>query len=450
MASTRTRTLRFWTGDEQGRLKSLTCAQEGGNWSVNATTVPAAGSSNAVQKLSLLRREEGDDLLAVARADGTLSLLRTSYSPAGEASAAALLDTTEPRFRPSAQFVGLSVRESGVYSCTSSGHLRRTPLPASSSSSAPESSGPEQDPEAQLAALPQRLRAMQLSPSGRTLAYGGDEVSASVWSVERAFARKSGAEAPDGAGAGAGEGKKRKKSKELFAGELWRARNEPNDALDLRVPVQITALAHLAPSDTQLVTGSEDGSLRLYDTRAGRKPQGHWRAPFKRPVRVVEPGGEHQLFAADAAGTLASVDTRTGRCMYTYRGLTSALTALAPVPTSGQPLLAAVGRDRTFRLSSAPPPPGDAKANAGQRGEELVRLWMPSVPLALVFAGFGEAGAGAVGGPGPAGRDGDGKGGGDGEGDGEVWEGMQEVGSDDDDDGGDDGEPEERKKRRRV
>ncbi|KZO95193.1 hypothetical protein CALVIDRAFT_555881 [Calocera viscosa TUFC12733] len=414
-------TLRFWTGDEQGRLKALTCSQKEGTWGVTVRTVPTVGSSKGVQKMSLLRQEDGEDLLAVARAEGGISLLHPSYvAEDGEPSATSLQETKEDRLRPGSHFVGLSVRDSGVYSCTSSGHLRLTPLPSSPSGSS----------ETALGALPTRLRAMRLSPSGKTLAYGGDEVSASVWSVERAFAGKA-EPAAEGNGNGEGGGRKRK-NRELFPGEIWRARNEPNDTLDLRVPVHITALAYL--SEDTLLTGNDDGSLRMYDTRAGRRPAGHWRGTFGAAVRAVEPGmAEHQVFAGDAAGTLGSIDTRTGRCMYTYRGLTSALTALAPAPQ----LLASVGRDRTFRLCSAPGPQEDARANQNLRGrgEVLVREWMPSVPGALVFAGFGEGAEGVK--EGGEGEEGEGA-----EEEEEVWEGMEEIGSDD--------EPGRRRKRPRT
>ncbi|EJU05745.1 hypothetical protein DACRYDRAFT_20134 [Dacryopinax primogenitus] len=288
---------------------------------------------------------------------------------------------------------------------------------------------------------------MRLSPSSKTLAYGGDEVNLSVWSIEQALAGKSEASTNDDAKDEKG-GKKRK-NRELFPGELWRARNEPNDNLDLRQPIQITALAYL--SECELVAGNQDGTLRVYDTRSGRRPTAHWKRAMKGSLRSLQSGEvEHQVFAGDAAGTLASFDSRTGRCMYTYRGFASALTALAPIPafstTSSAPeLLASVGRDRLFRLLSAPKPQADAKKNQEKRGEVLCTEYLPSIPTSVVFAGYGEPVKGSKTGEGEIGRER----GEDEEGmedmgaDEEVWEGMQGVGSDED-------EAAERRKRRRT
>ena len=75
------------------------------------------------------------------------------------------------------QFSNQSSR--GVYSCTSNGALRITPL----------SSDVDAEPS-RTAVLPMRLYSWRLAPDGTTFSYGGDEVELSVWDIEAAFAPK--------------------------------------------------------------------------------------------------------------------------------------------------------------------------------------------------------------------------------------------------------------------
>jgi hypothetical protein len=106
----------------------------------------------------------------------------------------------------------------GVYSCTSNGALRLTPL------------GSDVDAEpSRTAVLPMRLCSWRLAPDGTTFSYGGDEVELSVWDVEAAFAPKlqplpatTSTESPQQPE----NTRKRKRSTEpLLPGELWRAKN---------------------------------------------------------------------------------------------------------------------------------------------------------------------------------------------------------------------------------
>lgn len=57
----------------------------------------------------------------------------------------------------------------------------------------------------------------------------------------------------------------------------------PNDNLNLRQPIDITSISYLASSSKQtlgsgvhLVTGTQVGDVRRYDTRAARKPVANW------------------------------------------------------------------------------------------------------------------------------------------------------------------------------
>lgn len=69
--------------------------------------------------------------------------------------------------------------------------------------------------------------------------------------------------------------------------------------MSLRQPVHITALTYLQPSSTlsnqHLLTGTQLGNIRRYDTRAARKPVADWKDIGKiGGVSAVETGLNEQ------------------------------------------------------------------------------------------------------------------------------------------------------------
>jgi ribosome biogenesis protein NSA1 len=139
-----------------------------------------------------------------------------------------------------------------------------------------------------------RLKDWKLGPGGNTFCYGGDEVELSLWDVERAFAPGEQVAATPAAT----DAKKRKRGDDLLPGEVWRAKNVPNDELSLRVPVHNTSIAFLSPSEgstAHLLAGTHVGAVRRYDTRAARKPVANWKGIVKiGPVRAVQSGHHEQ------------------------------------------------------------------------------------------------------------------------------------------------------------
>jgi ribosome biogenesis protein NSA1 len=172
--------------------------------------------------------------------------------------------------------------QSSVYSCASNGALRLT--------------GTSNEAEAglthQLGALPSRLMDWRLGPNQGTFAYGGDEVEASIWNVERAFDLQTDSGTPV-------DSKKGKRADALFPGEIWRAKNVANDYLGLRQPVHNTCLTYLSLSSSsdqpQILAGTRFGDLRRYDTRSGRRPISDFKGVGKvGGVRSVEEGFSEQ------------------------------------------------------------------------------------------------------------------------------------------------------------
>jgi ribosome biogenesis protein NSA1 len=148
-----------------------------------------------------------------------------------------------------------------------------------------------EDEKQALGSLPTRLRDWRLSPDQKTMAYGGDEVDLSVWDTERAFGSAN--PSPHSGAAPSIESKRKRDA--LFPGEIWRAKNVPADGLGLRQGVSITSLTFLTPStalpeNRHLLTGTQFGDVRRYDTRS-RRPVSNWKNIGKMGgVKVMKKG----------------------------------------------------------------------------------------------------------------------------------------------------------------
>ncbi|KAJ7172528.1 hypothetical protein C8R46DRAFT_992734 [Mycena filopes] len=338
----------FLVGDELGNIKSLK---------------PTISTPQAPSTLSLLHSGKSSvNALSVA---STSKSVAAAYAD-GSVAAFTRDDTElhlveqwrETRLKPNQSFVGLQATDRGIYSCTSNGALRLVPQ------------GKGKEPL--LASLPARLADWRLASDQATFAYGGDEVELSVWDTEKAMSSP-----------GEPAGTKRKRDS-LFPGELWRAKNVPNDGLGLRQPVRITSLTYLA-SPTHLLTGTALGDVRRYDTRHARRPVSNWKGIGKMGgVKLVEKGlADHEIFVSDHGSNLFALDLRNGRVIYSYKGLAGAVTSMAPSPS----LLVSTALDRYCRIHTSFPPPPEAGQNQDNKGQVVDKVFMTSVPTVVVWDG---------------------------------------------------------------
>ncbi|ORX40011.1 hypothetical protein BD324DRAFT_648625 [Kockovaella imperatae] len=243
-------------------------------------------------------------------------------------------------------------------------------------------------------------------PSSNTFALAGKEIDVSIRDVERTFASSSRSQNGEG-----GSSKKRKT--ELVEGEIWRAKNMPNNSLQLRPPVHHLCLAYLPlPSgsesgdSTHLVSGTKAGTLRRYDTRQ-RKPVSEHKLAREGGIGAIAPVNEHEVFFADRGNFVGCADLRTGKLMYSYPGLTSSAHHLvylngSPVhPTSDdnsydevghtlrEGLLASISPDATLRLLSTVPPREPASKGNPQGGKAKVVGVAGGVGLgSFIYTGF--------------------------------------------------------------
>ncbi|KAG7092413.1 hypothetical protein E1B28_008770 [Marasmius oreades] len=262
-------------------------------------------------------------------------------------------------------YVGLSASKQGVFSCTSNGALRLE-------------SGERGSETASTARLPTRLCDWRLSPSTQKFAYGGDEVDLSIWDVEKAFTTPV---ANTQLLSDTSSSKKRKRSDALLPAEIWRAKNVPNDSLGLRQPVRITSIAYVTSSECHLLVGTQLGDLRRYDIRAARRPISDWKNIGKTGgIRALESGHtENQAFVSDGASNLFAMDLRTGRVIYAYKGISGAVTSIAPSTS----VMVTTSQDRFVRLHSVFPPPSQVSQQQDAKGQVVDKMFMKASPTVI-------------------------------------------------------------------
>ncbi|KIK31263.1 hypothetical protein PISMIDRAFT_670281 [Pisolithus microcarpus 441] len=394
---------RFLVGDELGSIKSVTYdAKARPDSKTQLRTLydgTGSGRTRGIQRLAISGRDDDTLILASAHADGSFCL----SSLTGDDQLQQLHQWRETRIKSEqAFFIGLAISENTVFSCTSHGALRLSNL------------GEEAGlPTHKLAALPSRLADWRLGCNKETFAYGGDEVDLSVWNTERAF--QASASSEDASSTPPNNTKKRKRANDaLFPGEVWRAKNVPNDFLGLRQPVHNTCLTYISPSGStgqqHLLAGTRFGDLRRYDTRAGRRPVSDFKSIGKiGGLRTIERGFyEHEAFASDQGSSLFALDLRNGGILYSYKGISGAVTSVSPSPS----FLASVALDRYTRIHSTFPPPPVPGKRADERGTTLEKVYMTTVPTVVAWDQREEAEAGE-------------------EEDENIWEAMKHVGGSD-------------------
>ncbi|KAJ7063254.1 hypothetical protein C8F01DRAFT_1055485 [Mycena amicta] len=352
----------YFVGDEHGRLKALRINSSGSP----SELVELVNSESPKSSVSAISVHAGS--VAVAHANGAAAVYTWN-----DEELQSLYAWKETRLQPQDNYVGFQYTDRGVYSCTSNGALRLVPIDA-------ENKNPL------LGSLPTRLCVWRLDSSSKTFAYGGNEVDVSLWNLERAFSHDDVQNTSIS----------KRKRDALFPGEIWRAKNVQTDNLGLRQPVRVTALTYVPTSSTpQLLAGTQFGDLRLYDTRA-RRPASEWKNIAKTGgVKVLERGlTAHEVFMGDHGCNLSSVDLRNGRIAVSYKGLSGAVTSVAPSSTPapdgrGGQTLVSTALDRYCRIHSSFPPPSVAGQNQENqnKGQVIEKVFTTGVPTVVVWDG---------------------------------------------------------------
>lgn len=101
-----------------------------------------------------------------------------------------------------------------------------------------------------------------------------------------------------------------------------------------------------------------------------------------------------EVLVSDIQSGLYSVDTRTGKILCGYKGISGAINALVAIPASSHstPQFASTSLDRYFRLHTAYPAPSDPKQHPSvERRSEAdktpLKVFLKGTPTALVWDG---------------------------------------------------------------
>ncbi|EPQ28529.1 uncharacterized protein PFL1_03833 [Pseudozyma flocculosa PF-1] len=393
-------------------------------------------SDYAVHKMAAGNLGATTWIVAMARKSGTIDLVHVAEPAASTSSAAptelqatVLATITEERMRVGIErWVGLAVAHNGIYSCTSAGSFRFTPVDLGASD---DILG-----QPKLLNFSGPLQHCCFFPAYNPthFSFAGEEIPPSLWDASLALTEQpqsmAGDDSLDGIAADSAsqaanmnaklrkrkrQAEARAKAKEYAWGEVWRAKNLPNDYLSLPQRANVAQIAIVdmdteshrdaaasddaaaagaesVPPRTTIVVGTKDGLIRVFEPAVGGRKH-------TREHRIVQAGqgaiktmsvgqSPGELFVADSTGKLFSVDWRNGQIQYQYRDITGAINSLQPLPAPtsadsgepiGHPLLISSSQDKLVRLHTTEPPPAQPlRGKPSEAGKSKVRgetLW---------------------------------------------------------------------------
>lgn len=396
---------RFFLGDAQGQMKvwrapysavPLPPTEHGPLPEIvqlGGSSAKLPDESAAVQKMAAGVIEKVGWVVAIARRNATIDVVM----PSEDGSAAAVLIGTIKNDKMKAglqRWVGLAIGKQGIYAATSAGDFTFSAVRKTLESSSASGATAYEVEVAHRLALPEPLQAVAFYPSTDPshFLYGGEEIPLSIWHIETALSppTSSGEEgkgsvgngnaaegeeyiAPEGelatpqAGAAGENAKMRKrkrqaeakaKARELLWGEVWRAKNLPNDALSLPRRPNITSVAVVAangrsddaddghesesPSvpDWTVAVGTRDGLVRVFEPSTGVRKH-------TKEIRVVPEGqtgamrfvcsgiagtNDGEIVAADSTGRFAAVAFSQGKLRYQWKDITGAVSTAFALP----------------------------------------------------------------------------------------------------------------------
>eukprot|EP00731_Ephydatia_muelleri_P028006 Em0019g879a len=111
---------------------------------------------------------------------------------------------------------------------------------------------------------------------------------------------------------------------------VFEAKNVRNDFLDLRVPVWVTDLGFVpgAASQPVIAVGTGHKQLRLYDTRAQKRPV-YNKEYGKAAITALSCSGDgRNYFIGTAVGDMARIDLRKGEVVNRYVGFAGAVLSI--------------------------------------------------------------------------------------------------------------------------
>lgn len=121
-----------------------------------------------------------------------------------------------------------------------------------------------------------------------------------------------------------------------------------NDFLNLRVPVWVTAIDFFKDSKDQVVIGSGNHQVRVYDARVQRRPMLDVEY-HEHPITAISlTNGNNTVIVGNSAGYMAELDLRTGKVAGGFKGNSGSIRDICCHVS--QPYVVSCGLDRIIKL----------------------------------------------------------------------------------------------------
>ncbi|KAJ2613385.1 Ribosome biogenesis protein nsa1 (NOP7-associated protein 1) [Coemansia sp. RSA 1365] len=292
-------------------------------WTVSGTVSRAQG----IQQMSSIKWETDTDAFVVGRNNGDVEVLSRDtgqslyrFSEANFADKFSIKHNG--RFITERRYVGLGSGDGSHFlTCTNMGEIRYQSFTGDAATLM------------KVSADTYRMRMHQKRPS--IFAVGGREQELTVWDA-------------DTVESGSQSEYTKPKSAPLF-----KSKNVGNDSLDLRMPVWITDMQFMDDNASTPLVAVSTGhrQIRIYDAKAQQRPVLDWEVS-KHPIyHILASHVRPEMFFADNMGNVQQLDTRMGRVVGGYKGISGAVKAMA-ISEDGS-MIAAAGLDRFLRVYEA-------------------------------------------------------------------------------------------------
>lgn len=129
---------------------------------------------------------------------------------------------------------------------------------------------------------------------------------------------------------------------------VFSAKNVRNDFLNLRVPVWVKAVEFFKDSDSEIVVGTGNHTVRTYDTRVKRRPVLDMEY-HEHPITAISLTKENKtVVVGNSAGFMGELDLRTGKQVAGFKGICGSIRAISCHVS--QPYVVTCGLDRFVRV----------------------------------------------------------------------------------------------------
>ncbi|OMJ26419.1 WD repeat-containing protein 74 [Smittium culicis] len=299
-----------------------------------------------IEQMELVSIDSNNSHIVVGRRNGQVDLINASTGNIDSTFTDSLFEdkvklTFYGHHIKNYKYVGLQANNTHFISCTNVGNIRYQKFDFDSLTKS-EIEDKDQVVEPFTMKLGYGMCRMKAQPDDISkFAVGGVEEDLKIWDINKVKFK------PDTESA-----KNVPSSHAIFI-----AKNVDHDELGLRQPVWITDIAFLNPGTadtTKVVTSTGYGQVRIYDTKASKKPVHNYEI-LTNPITnfCISKQNDHVMYLTDNTGVVSQIDLRTGFTTSTYNVSNGKITSMAVVGARGSHL-ATVGLNRkliVYRIS---------------------------------------------------------------------------------------------------